>query len=219
MDSNHKISNSTLILLAGGHSSRMLVAGNHLHKGLLDYHGHPWIVEQIERFQQCGGKQTIVVVNHLCAPLFIPILTPLADVEWIINATPDLGGPFSSLKLALKQCPTPPLIILPIDTPLLSKEHLLPLLESGPPVVITIPFLPESKKSGHPIIIHHTAFIEKILATPLASSDARLDHQIKKLSPQEILRIAVPDPQILINLNTIEAWNQYCSHFSPPIVL
>ena len=53
-----EIGDFPLILLAGGRSSRMGTP-----KGLLDYQGHPWLVEQLLRFKAASGRQAIIVLG------------------------------------------------------------------------------------------------------------------------------------------------------------
>jgi len=55
----NKIEDFPLILLAGGRSSRMGIP-----KGLLDYHGHPWLLEQLRRFKAVSGKLAVVVLRY-----------------------------------------------------------------------------------------------------------------------------------------------------------
>ncbi len=95
-----------LILLAGGRSSRMGTP-----KGLLDYHGHPWLIEQLERFKAASGKRLIIVLGFHQAPYLeqIPWLVkavtePLQqlglEISVVINPAPE-HGQFSSLQQAV----------------------------------------------------------------------------------------------------------------------
>jgi CTP:molybdopterin cytidylyltransferase MocA len=79
-------------------------------KGLLDYQGHPWLLEQLGRFRAASGQQAIVVLGFDHKSYFrrIPWL-PSAEkkavlhlgleTRVVINKTPE-HGPFSSLQCA-----------------------------------------------------------------------------------------------------------------------
>jgi molybdopterin-guanine dinucleotide biosynthesis protein A len=69
-----EIGDYPLILLAGGRSSRMGTP-----KGLLDYHGHPWLVEQVKRFKAASGKQVIIVLGFHQDPYF-------EKIPWLVKA-------------------------------------------------------------------------------------------------------------------------------------
>ena len=121
----NKIEDFPLILLAGGQSSRMGTP-----KGLVDYQGQPWLLEQLSRFEAASGKEAVIVLGYHQERYFerIPWLrgaryeasvqSGLA-VSVVVNKTPELGQ-FSSL-----QCAIPFLLekdwsgafILPVDVP------------------------------------------------------------------------------------------------------
>jgi CTP:molybdopterin cytidylyltransferase MocA len=96
------VENFPLILLAGGRSSRMGTP-----KGLLDYHGHPWLIEQLKRFKAASGKRAIIVLGFHQTPYFeqIPWLEKAVkqpeeqlglEISTLINPIPEYGQ-FSSL--------------------------------------------------------------------------------------------------------------------------
>jgi CTP:molybdopterin cytidylyltransferase MocA len=101
-----EIGDYPLILLAGGRSSRMGTP-----KGLLNYHGHPWLIEQLLRFKAASGKRVIVVLGFHQAPYFeqIPwlvnaVTNPVEQlglkISAVINPVPE-HGQFSSLQAAI----------------------------------------------------------------------------------------------------------------------
>ena len=101
-----KIENFPLILLAGGRSSRM---GRP--KGLLDYRGHPWLLEQLRRFKAVSGKLAVVVLGYHHELYFekIPWLKKAGHkpthqlglkILAVVNPTPDYGQ-FSSIQCAI----------------------------------------------------------------------------------------------------------------------
>ncbi|MBI4765048.1 MAG: NTP transferase domain-containing protein [Deltaproteobacteria bacterium] len=95
-----------LILLAGGRSSRM---GSP--KGLLDYQGQPWLIEQLRRFKAASGKRAVVVLGFHQEQYFakIPWLEkavnqPIAQLglEMLVAVNPmPEQGQFSSLQRAI----------------------------------------------------------------------------------------------------------------------
>lgn len=101
-----EIGDYPLILLAGGRSSRM---GRP--KGLLDYQGQPWLIEQLRRFKAAAGKRAIVVLGFHQEPYFarIPWMEKAVDgtvrqlgleISAVINPIPEYGQ-FSSLQSAI----------------------------------------------------------------------------------------------------------------------
>jgi CTP:molybdopterin cytidylyltransferase MocA len=101
-----KIKKFPLILLAGGRSSRMGTP-----KGLLDYQGHPWLLEQFRRFNAVSGRQVVIVLGfqHEQYVERIPWLEKAINqtlqqlgllISVVINPTPDYGQ-FSSLQSAI----------------------------------------------------------------------------------------------------------------------
>ena len=102
----NRIEDFPLILLAGGRSSRMGTP-----KGLLNYHGHPWLIEQLRRFKAASGKRVIIVLGFHQAPYFeqIPwmvkaVTEPVQELGLEISATTNPApehGQFSSLQCAI----------------------------------------------------------------------------------------------------------------------
>jgi CTP:molybdopterin cytidylyltransferase MocA len=101
-----KIENFLLILLSGGQSSRMGTP-----KGLLNYCGIPWIVEQLRRFKAASGSRAIIVLGFHQAPYFeqIPWLEKAVnrpiehfglEILVAVNPVPEQGQ-FSSLQCAI----------------------------------------------------------------------------------------------------------------------
>jgi CTP:molybdopterin cytidylyltransferase MocA len=101
-----EIGDYPLILLAGGRSSRMGKP-----KGLLDYQGQPWLIEQLRRFKSASGKRSIVVLGFHQEPYFarIPWMEKAVggtvrqlglEISAVINPTPEQGQ-FSSLQSAI----------------------------------------------------------------------------------------------------------------------
>jgi CTP:molybdopterin cytidylyltransferase MocA len=204
-----------LILLAGGQSSRMGTP-----KGLVDYHGKPWLLEQLGRFETAGGKEAVVVLGYHLERYFEKIpwlrtngnegLCPRAlTVSVVVNQTPACGQ-FSSLKSAIsflleKDCPGA--FILPVDVPGPQREvydRLSAALISKTDVAI-----PQYRsKGGHPVLLSRR-FLGQLISLSLESNEARLDLQIRGLPPERVARVRVNDAQVRLNINLSSDFSDY----------
>lgn len=102
-----KIEDFPLVLVAGGRSSRMGTP-----KGLLDYHGHPWLAEQLKRFKAAFGLRAVIVLGFHHEQYFeqMPWLREAEknpvnqfglEISVAINPAPE-HGQFSSLQQAIR---------------------------------------------------------------------------------------------------------------------
>lgn len=204
-----------LVILAAGRGDR---AGGP--KGLLHREGRPWILSQIDLASNLKLGRIVCVVASRDLAAFRAILeVPLVPrVELVVNPDPE-RGPFSSLQEGLKvlltkppggaaESPllatrTRPIFVLPVDVPAPTPQvwrELEVRLQGGAQVT-----QPEfNGKGGHPVLLAPT-LCEKLCA--LEHPEARrLDHILRELSPWERLRVAVDDPEILMNLNERADW-------------
>jgi len=195
------------ILLAGGKSERMGVA-----KGLLKYQQTFWILEQLNRISKTSIKEVYIGLGYYYDHYFsaIPWLKNAQkktfefqglNVKTVINKNPDLGS-FSTLQTVLKAIPKQTTILTnPIDTPLLNSEELAKIISEKNEVV----FPNFEGKNGHPIKMSPQIW-NKLLVINTKDKDARLDFQLKKISPIKITNITVFDRAIILNLNTKKEW-------------
>lgn len=198
-------------------------------KGLLNYEGRPWLIEQLERFRDAGGTDAIVVIGGQHAHLYIPWLESAREskglkIRWVENPDPKRGK-FSSYQIGLREAlgsfsgSSSGAFISPIDVPMPRMEIWHDMVEAtrtAPVWKCVVPVYRES--GGHPALLS-SAFIEELLKLPVEDPDARLDVQIQLLEPHEVHRIQVHDPEVTLNLNTPEAWSGYVDKksFSPQI--
>jgi molybdenum cofactor cytidylyltransferase len=205
---NTPITSYPLILPAAGKSSRMGTP-----KGLIDYFGRPWILEQFARFRAAGGEQVVLILGYHQEAYFqeIPWLKDSVDqtIRWhdleintIVNAHPG-GGQFTSLLCAITSAVirrAPGAWVLPVDVPgpnpkvyeaLKAKLH-------GPIAVAVPRYL---SRGGHPVLLS-ASFIKTLGAIPPDAPDARLDVQIHRLAPEARVYVPVKDEQVGLNLNT-----------------
>ncbi len=101
------LTEAAVVLLAGGRSSRMGQP-----KGLLNFRGRPWIIEQIHRLQDAGLTQIIVVLGH-SADTYLSFLAYQEEGEsrnsprlvTAINPNPEMGT-FSSIQVGVQLAQT-----------------------------------------------------------------------------------------------------------------
>lgn len=197
-----------LILLAAGKSSRM---GRP--KGLIDYFGRPWILEQCARFRAAGGERLVLILGYHQEAYFqeIPWLKASMDqtIRWhaleitaIVNPHPQ-GGQFTSLLCAFSSSiihRAPGAWVLPIDVPGPGPKvyEALKAALHGPLAVAVPRYL---SRGGHPVLLS-ASFIKALAAIPPDDPEARLDEQIHRLAPAARAYVPVEDRQVGLNLNT-----------------
>ena len=204
-----------LILLAGGQSSRMGTP-----KGLLDYQGRPWLLEQLGRFKAACGTRAIVVLGFHSEQYFekIPWLRAAGEepdhhlgleVSVVVNEAPGFG-PFSSLKGAiafLEQDDCPGAFVLPIDVPGPGREVYEELAGVfGESFDALIPRF--QSKGGHPVLLSRN-FLNRLAMVSLTSVEARLDLQIRALPKERIASVTVYDRNVGLNMNSPEDFRNY----------
>ena len=154
------IASYPLILLAAGKSSRM---GSP--KGLIDYFGRPWLLEQCARFRAAGGEQVILILGYHQEAYFqeIPWLRDSMDqtirrhgleITTLVNAHPE-GGQFTSLLCAITSAVirrAPGAWVLPVDVPGPDSKvyEALKATLHGPIAVAVPRYL---SRGGHPVLL------------------------------------------------------------------
>jgi len=199
-----------LIILAGGKSSRMMSP-----KGLLDFQGKPWILEQISRFTNVKNPNVYVGLGYDHELYFelIPWFKKAVNntfiykgvkVRIIINTAPQYG-PFSTLQRVLKNIdPKRTILVHPIDVPFIDEKNLISLINEKNTIVVPVC---ENKK-GHPVKLKPKFWVD-LLNINLSSETARLDRQIKNYDTSSVTYINLDYKPLYQNINTIELWNKY----------
>ena len=199
-----------LILLAGGRSSRM---GSP--KGLLDYHGVPWILEQISRFKCVPNAKVYIGLGYDFEKYVeaIPWLNNAidksfkykgAEVNVVINYSPELG-PFSTLQKVLGSVdPQETIIVQPVDVPLLNEGSLRSLINETNTIVIPTC----DGQNGHPVRLMPDFWLP-LTQIDISSNKARLDRQISGINSSSITYLKVSDNSVYQNINTEEDWKNY----------
>ena len=200
-----------LILLAGGKSTRM---GSP--KGLLDYRGTLWVLEQIARYKFIENSIAYIGLGYdyeqylNAIPWFKDAIENSynyngVEVRVVINNQPQFGS-FSTLQTVLKKVDIDStVIVLPIDVPLLNKQSLTSIINENNKVVIPTC----DAKNGHPVKLN-SEFWNTLLPIDMFSKNARLDTQIKQLNSLSITFVNIIDNSVYQNINTKEKWNYYC---------
>ena len=212
-----------VLLLAGGQSSRMGVA-----KGLLDFKGQPWLLEQMDRLKKVRTTHLILVLGY-CAEEYLQEIPGLREalspaksepfcqggMEFSvrINPQPQLGS-FSSLMEGIQANRETgsfsELFLLPIDVPCPELSVWTKLQEalSAEVAEVQVAFPSYQGRGGHPVLLSER-FQEKLFHIPLTSPEARLDSQIRALIPSQKRGAPVDDREVLMNLNSPREWNEY----------
>jgi CTP:molybdopterin cytidylyltransferase MocA len=201
---------SVFVLLAGGRSQRMGTA-----KGLLNYHGSFWILEQLKRIASAEINTVYIGLGHNHQIYFEAIdwfKAAVTDyviyrglkVKIIINPAPQLGS-FSTLQHVFKTLAANcSVLINPIDVPILNQVELNQIIATKNSVV----FPSLNYQKGHPIKLA-ADFWQPLTTLATTADDARLDFQLNKLCDSKISYVCVNDRVITKNLNTPEQWHEF----------
>jgi CTP:molybdopterin cytidylyltransferase MocA len=195
-------------------------------KGLLNYHGRPWLEEQIARHAAAGGREVIVVLGPDVARyeteiLWIQesrssraLLHQKVTVKTILNLHPESGS-FSSLLIGFSALPplkkgSVPCLVLPIDTPYPTRVTIEALHAAPGELWAVIPQF--EAQSGHPVLLREE-FIAYLSHLDPHSAQARLDMQLKMLESRLVQKVLCSDRCITLNLNHQDEWQRYCREF------
>ena len=199
-----------LILLAGGKSARMGFP-----KGLLDYHGTFWILEQISSYKYVDNPKVVIGLGYDYELYFKAIpwfykakddfyLYDGVEVRVVINRQPVFGA-FSTLLTVLNKInKKTTALIQPVDVPLLNTKDLRSIINKINDIII-----PKCKgNNGHPVKLL-PQFWNTLLRVDKSSKNARLDLQIKAQNTSTITYVKVSDKAVYLNINTSKDWNNY----------
>jgi molybdenum cofactor cytidylyltransferase len=223
-----------LILLAAGRSSRMGTP-----KGLLNFQGHPWLVEQLMRFKAASGRRAIIVLGFHRALYFnqIPWLEkggnqPVQhlglEISVVLNPAPEFGQ-FSSLQSAIAF----------LHTNETDFDERRTTNDEGSPVGLKIPgvfvlpidvpcpgkevfeklaktvspsidaAIPQYQSRGGHPVLLSDNFLHRLTEIPPGSPQARLDFQIQTLPPERSTLVPVNDKHIHLNMNSMDIFQNY----------
>jgi molybdenum cofactor cytidylyltransferase len=223
-----------LILLAGGRSSRM---GRP--KGLLDYRGQPWLIEQLRRFKSVSGKQVVVVLGFHQEPYFkkIPWLEKAVgrtvrqlglEISVVINPRAEQGQ-FSSLKCAITSIQTNKSGFAERRTPNAERSFTSLKIPGAFILPVDVPCpgkevfeklveafshsmdaaIPRYQSRGGHPVLLGGEFLGRLAKVPLPSPLARLDLQIQALPVKRTAFVPVEDRSICLNMNVLDEFQDY----------
>jgi CTP:molybdopterin cytidylyltransferase MocA len=192
--------NISCIILAAGFGSRVKNLGI---KPLLLYQNKPFIQTIAEKAIKANFSPVVCISN---SDNFSKIKDLNLPVEVLLNSAPE-NGMFSSILIGIRFLAeiSSNVLIMPVDYPLVKIETFKILQEEAKrsPNFIFIPSY--QKKSGHPVMIPAVIFKQILKSSPKATL-----RDVFNSARQIIRYIDVNDPGILININTEEAYREYC---------
>ena len=171
------------VILAGGKSSRM---GED--KGLITYKGKPMVQWSIEAVAPITSKIVIVSSNPSYQKFNVPVIE---------DQIPD-QGPLGGIVSGMEYLQTDKAIILPCDTPHISTDLLLELLQEGAYNAVCIP-----QKNGriHPLTGIYNHSILNHLKEQLALSRLKMTRAMEGLDVKHFIADHWPE-NALKNINT-----------------
>jgi CTP:molybdopterin cytidylyltransferase MocA len=223
-----------LILLAGGRSSRM---GRP--KGLLDFQGQPWLIEQLRRFKAASGSRAIIVLGFHQAPYFeqIPWMEKAVnqtvsqlglDISVVLNPNPEQGQ-YSSLQWAIAFLSANQTDFAERRTPNAERSFISLKIPGAFILPIDVPCpgkevfeklagafsdsmdaaIPRYQSRGGHPVLLGGDFLNRLAKVPPASPSARLDLQIQVLPVKRTIFVPVEDRNICLNINWLAEFQDY----------
>jgi len=193
------------IILSAGKGERLSTLGD---KPFLTCNGKTFLENIFFKIQKAHFKPIILVTNEQLAPK-ISLLN--LSGELAINPNPEKGM-LSSLICGLNQFDNSVsgFLLHPVDFPLVKQETYQRLAECYQIKQNYIIKPTYQNRSGHPVIFPGTVF-DDLKKAPL-SRGARY---VLTKYPDLIHELPVDDAGILLNINTVELYRQYCGQMKP----
>ena len=187
------------ILLAGGLSSRM-----HQPKPwLLTRDGLTFAESIVRTFHAFGCQNIVFVINHaFVSDMHAKDIDRISQMAKVVrNNDPNLGR-FHSLKLAAQHLHSSDYVFVQnVDNPFMPPELLTQLAHHKKQNGYAVPTF--HSKGGHPILLSQSVvqYIQKSKGS---------DHDLRSvLRTFERKNVAVPWEEILLNINTKDAYDRY----------
>lgn len=188
-------SNTNLIILAGGKSSRMGTD-----KALLKYKGKTFVQIIYDN------------LKYICSDVIISSNNSEVKIEGVKTVEDEFKniGPMGGLYTCLKHSKTDYSFVVSVDTPFISAKLLSKIASQSGGYEVTVV---EENKKVHPLIgVYHKSVIT-LLKSEIAAEKYKIMQMIKKTKHQiisvndryknELFNINSPDDFALINLNNI----------------
>ena len=188
----------SVIILAAGKSSRMGVP-----KWSLQFDEKSSFIEHIiSEYHSFGCKEILLVINETDYSSFVEKNYTLPENgEVVINYHPEWDR-FYSLKIGVSKLEkNQPVFIHNVDNPFVNQDVLDQLLNNLDVADYIVPEF--DGRGGHPILISQQ-IIQKILLR-----QENILHLKEFLSKFKKLKVGVNDDKVLVNINSMEEYNQY----------
>lgn len=178
------------VVLAGGKSSRM---GKD--KALLEYGGRSLIKRAERLLNDAGASRVLISRNDTSNPKYLPDIYPNC-------------GPMSGLHAAMMETKLP-LLIVPVDMPMLTSEMLRCLIEIGVKMEASIHY----DGFALPLFLWNTPEAQKYVANCLTkpNSNKQVYSLTRFISTIGAAQITCHQQYRLINTNTPEDWQKLTS--------
>jgi molybdenum cofactor cytidylyltransferase len=199
------MSEAWAILLAAGESSRMGQL-----KALLPWRGQTLLEHQVSALREGGADRVVVVLGHRADELR-PLIEGKDGVNWVLN--PDyLQGKTTSIKAglsALDPGAVGAILLLNVDQPrsVADIAHILSVHRAAN-YAITVPA--HLGKGGHPIVLSANLLGE----LRSIDEDSQGIKAVVGRRPEEVNRIPLDNPEILLDLNTLEQYRKAIETFA-----
>ena len=193
------------ILLAAGESSRMGQL-----KALLPWRGKTLLEHQVDALLEGGAERVLVVLGHRADELH-PLLESRSSAAWVLN--PDyLQGKTTSIRTglaAMDQAEVGDILLLNVDQPR-SPADVAAVLEAHRAwgSAVTVPQY--RGKGGHPIALSASLLPELLQI----NEETQGIKAVVRRRPDSVRRVPLDNPEILLDLNTPEEYQQALETFA-----
>ena len=184
----------SVLILAAGNSSRMKSP-----KFALQFNKSQSFLEKIVQiYTEFGCEEIIVVLNQEGISLLDHLHLKLKNVKIVLNDHPEWER-FYSIKLGIQGLSKQhPVFIHNVDNPFVTAAILESLISKDVTTNYVVPTY--NGKGGHPVLISNKV-CQKLILTE--KNDLILSDFLKQYDKK---RVAVEDQNILVNINTMEAY-------------
>jgi CTP:molybdopterin cytidylyltransferase MocA len=188
--------NTAVVILAAGFSSRMQAP-----KPLLPFDNQQVFLEKIlAEYRSWGCGEMVVVMNEAIGNWVDSFHKRWKNVGFVLNRHPELGR-FHSLRLGLNELKQAEYCFIQnVDNPFVNQDLLDQLFMKRGENHFVKPV--HQQKGGHPILINK---MDMAFLKAQEDTDTNLRELLAK---RECLEMEVDDPDILININTYEDYQQ-----------
>jgi molybdenum cofactor guanylyltransferase len=179
----------TAMLLAGGSSRRM-----GMNKATLTFEGEPFWQRQLRVLREL--QPAVLQVSARTRPPWCP-----PEIEVVLDELPSCG-PLGGVAAGLRRLRTSHLLVLAIDLPRMTPEHLRKLRSLASPGCGVIPF-----HNGYiePLCAIYPAEAAAIAQEALQGNDVSLQHFVRTLLTQSRVQkhfLALEEQLLYLNLNS-----------------